>query len=46
MCSLIEALIRGIDFPKPLRSMTKDRVELKNLHKTTQLDGENKKKQR
>ena len=47
MCSSIIAHLRAIDSPKPLRIMTKDRVEQKNLHKTTQLeDGEHTKKQR
>ena len=47
MRSSIIAHLRVIDLPKPLRIMTNDRVEQKNLHKTTQLEvGEQTKKQR
>jgi len=47
MRSSIIAHLRAIDLPKPLRIMANDRVEQKNLHKTTQLeDGEHTKKQR
>jgi hypothetical protein len=46
MRSFLEAHIKGIDLPEPLRIMTQDRIEMKNLHKKAQLDYEHKYKQR